>query len=578
MDYINRLTNYDAPDIANIAVGAELYEEALVIFKKHGFNIEAAKVLLEYMHSLERAAELADKVNVPEVWSMLGKAQMKQALVKDAVASYIKADDPSDYIQLIEVTPAADAYAELALFLTMARKKIKEQHIDSTLLYAYAKCANYVALEDFIASPNVAQLQGIGDRCYAEGMYEAAKVLFTSNSNWSRLASCLVHLTEYQAAVDAARKANSARTWKEVNAACVEAAEFRLAQICAMFIIVNPDELESLIAVYEQHGFFDEVIALMESGLNLERAHMGIFTELGILYAKFRPEKLMEHIKLFWSKLNIRKLLSSCEQGHHWEELVFLYTHYDEFDNACSTMMKHPAIAFEHVRFKETIAKVTNTEVYYKAIAFYLEYAPTLLVDMLTVVLVNIDHVRVVLQLRKAKSLALVKDYLLKVQSENIKEVNDALYELYVEDEDHAALAKAIDLFSNFDQIEMAKRCEAHELLQFRRIAAKLYMTNERYAQSIELSKGDQDWTTAIQTTADSGKQELAEELVRFFVHEKNKVSRATDRAHRAAPRRDATACRARDRGDDHLRRAEPVRVWAQRVRSIACVHPPSTP
>ncbi len=37
---------------------------------------------------------------------------------------------------------------------------------------------------------------------------------------------------------------------------------------------------------YQQRGFFDELIALMESGIGLERAHMGIFTELGILYAK----------------------------------------------------------------------------------------------------------------------------------------------------------------------------------------------------------------------------------------------------------------------------------------------------
>ena len=34
MEYINRLDNYDAPDIANIAIGAELYEEAFAIFKK----------------------------------------------------------------------------------------------------------------------------------------------------------------------------------------------------------------------------------------------------------------------------------------------------------------------------------------------------------------------------------------------------------------------------------------------------------------------------------------------------------------------------------------------------------------
>ena len=38
---------------------------------------------------------------------------------------------------------------------------------------------------------------------------------------------------------------------------------------------------------YQQRGYFDELIALMESGIGLERAHMGIFTELGILYAKY---------------------------------------------------------------------------------------------------------------------------------------------------------------------------------------------------------------------------------------------------------------------------------------------------
>jgi len=544
MDYINRLNNYDAPDIANIAVGSELYEEALVIFKKHEHHKEAAKVLIEYIASIERAVDFADKVNDPEVWTMVGKAQLSTGMVKEAIASYVKADDHTEFNAVIDAAPAADAWADLCTFLQMARKKVKEQHIDSTLLYAFAKCENYVALEEFISSPNVAQIQGIGDKCYNEAMYEAAKVLFSSISNWSRLASCLVHLQEYQAAVDAGRKANSAKTWKEVNAACVEAEEFRLAQICAMYIIVNPDELEGLITTYENLGHFEEVMSLMESGLNLERAHMGIFTELGILYAKYRPDKLMEHIKLFWSKLNIRKLLFSCETGHHWEELVFLYNHYDEFDNACTTMIAHPSSAWEHSLFKETIAKVTNSEIFYKSIQFYLEYAPTQLVDMLTVVIQKLDHVRVVGQLRREGQLFLIKEYLLKVQPENIKEVNDALYELYVEDEDHVALAKAIDMFSNFDQIEMAKRCEGHELLQFRRIAAKLYMNNERYSQSVELSKGDQDWYMAIKTTADSGKQELAEQLLHFFVEERNKVGHAL-RTARAAEEARICACAA---------------------------------
>lgn len=42
-------------------------------------------------------------------------------------------------------------------------------------------------------------------------MFEAAKILFNNVSNWARLASTLVNLKEYQAAVDCARKANSTK-------------------------------------------------------------------------------------------------------------------------------------------------------------------------------------------------------------------------------------------------------------------------------------------------------------------------------------------------------------------------------
>ena len=40
---------------------------------------------------------------------------------------------------------------------------------------------------------------------------------------------------------------------------------------------------------YQSRGHFEELITLLESGIGLERAHMGIFTELGVLYAKYRP-------------------------------------------------------------------------------------------------------------------------------------------------------------------------------------------------------------------------------------------------------------------------------------------------
>ena len=57
----------------------------------------------------------------------------------------------------------------------------------------------------------------VADRCFDQLMYHAAKLLYNNVSNFARLAITLVHLGEYQGAVDSARKANSTRTWKEVG-------------------------------------------------------------------------------------------------------------------------------------------------------------------------------------------------------------------------------------------------------------------------------------------------------------------------------------------------------------------------
>lgn len=59
MDYINRLDNYDAPDIANIAINNHLYEEAFAIFRKFDVNTSAIQVLIEQVNNLDRAYEFA---------------------------------------------------------------------------------------------------------------------------------------------------------------------------------------------------------------------------------------------------------------------------------------------------------------------------------------------------------------------------------------------------------------------------------------------------------------------------------------------------------------------------------------
>ena len=148
----------------------------------------------------------------------------------------------------------------------------------------------------------------MADRCFDNKMYEPAKLLYNNVSNFARLAITLVHLGEYQGAVDGARKANSTKTWKEVCFACVDNEEFRLAQMCGLHIVVHADELEELINYYQDRGYFEELIQLLEAALGLERAHMGMFTELAILYSKYKPQKMREHLELFWSRVNIPKV------------------------------------------------------------------------------------------------------------------------------------------------------------------------------------------------------------------------------------------------------------------------------
>lgn len=308
MEYINRLDNYDAPDIANIAINNELYEEAFAIFKKFDVNTSAIQVLIEHVSNLDRAYEFAERCNEPAVWSQLARAQLHQGLVKEAIDSFIKADDPSAYMDVVETAHRTSHWEDLVRYLQMARKKARESYIESELIYAYARTNRLADLEEFISGPNHADIQKIGDRCFDDKMYEPAKLLYNNVSNFARLAITLVHLKEFQGAVDSARKANSTRTWKEVCFACVDSGEFRLAQMCGLHIVVHADELEDLINYYQDRGYFEELINLLEAALGLERAHMGMFTELAILYSKYKPQRMREHLELFWSRVNIPKV------------------------------------------------------------------------------------------------------------------------------------------------------------------------------------------------------------------------------------------------------------------------------
>lgn len=85
MGYIGKLQNYDPSEIANIAIEHGLYEEALTIYKKNEQHALAINVLVEYIVSIDRGLDYANKVNRPEVWSRLAKAQLDGLRIKDSI-------------------------------------------------------------------------------------------------------------------------------------------------------------------------------------------------------------------------------------------------------------------------------------------------------------------------------------------------------------------------------------------------------------------------------------------------------------------------------------------------------------
>jgi clathrin heavy chain len=198
MEYINRLDNYDAPDIANIAISSELYEEAFAIFKKFEVNTSAVEVLISHVKNLDRAYEFAERCNEPGVWSLLANAQLRAGLVKESIDSFIKADDPTSFMEVVQTASETNNWEDLVRYLQMARKKARETYVETELIYAYAKTNRLAELEEFVSGPNHAQILQVGDRCFADKMYEAAKILYNNISNYAKLAITLCLLGDYQ--------------------------------------------------------------------------------------------------------------------------------------------------------------------------------------------------------------------------------------------------------------------------------------------------------------------------------------------------------------------------------------------
>lgn len=259
------------------------------------------------------------------------------------------------------------------------------------------------------------------------------------------------------------------------------------------------------------------MITLLETCLVGEKAHSGIYTSLGCLYAKYKPEKVMDYVRGYFEKFSISKVLRTCERFMLWNEVVYLYNNYKEQDNAIKTMIEHSPSCFKHDLFVQIIQKVNSSDIYYKSIQFYIDEEPRLLNELLRIITNKIDLGRVVKLVKTAGCLPIISEWLQSVQMKNNQTVNDALNNLYLEIGDFQALRKSIAEYDSINAIELASQIQEHDSEDFRRISALIYRRNKKYEKSINISKGDKCYRDAIETAQESKNGKLVEDLLIFF-------------------------------------------------------------
>jgi clathrin heavy chain len=125
-------------------------------------------------------------------------------------------------------------------------------------------------------------------------------------------------------------------------------------------------------------------------------------------------------------------------------------------------MMEHSPSSWRHDLFSQNIIKVANHDLWYRAIIFYLEEEPMLINDMLKLLATKIDVTKAVQVMKRTGQIALIAPFLKSVQSQNISAVNEALNEIYLENEDFEALRNSIKEYDSFESMQLASDLQTH--------------------------------------------------------------------------------------------------------------------
>ncbi|KAH8611956.1 putative Clathrin heavy chain linker Clathrin H link Region in Clathrin and VPS [Trypanosoma vivax] len=520
MEYVSTLENYDAKEVAGNCSSEGMFEAAFTVYDKFEMPVEAARVLMHDMKDIPRGRLYAQRCDMPSVWSVLGEALLAADELREAIDVLIRAKNHSCVDSVIAAAERNNQYGDLIKYLTMVRQEShgEESKIDTILVLTYARTGRLSELEELLKSAHHIQVHTVADKCFNDGLYDSARVLYSISMNFHKLALTLVRLNNLPEAVEAAQKSQARSTWDEVNLACVEAKEMKLANICAIPLALQVETLHDIVVRYEDLGLYDDLLAVLKAAATNTGAHMGIFTEMGVILAKYRPEKLLEHVNMYSKKINAHKLIAVCEQYHHWLVLRVLHVNNEDWLAAAKTMMHHFGDAWDHEVFKEVACHLGASDVVYSSISFYLNTSPQLLQDLLSSLFKTLDPERVLREVKAVASVHLIHQYLETVQNRNAKLINEALNEFYVEEENFTALRHSVENYNNFDSAELTAKLEKMELLEFRKIALFLHRRNKSYAYAMTVAKESKLYQEAIETAAESKDISVVEDLLDFFV------------------------------------------------------------
>ena len=537
MDYIGKLTHFDVNEMAKIALKKKMYEEAISIYQHEtDGDAKAMSVVLDNLKSEDRARELANKSSTKECWKIFGQHLLRKSdddsQLPEALDWLKRAEDWSVIKDAVSLASTTESRNALVNYLYAARSTSTSgdmnfmQTADTELAYTLSKLERFTDLQEILATSHLANLTSAGDRLYDENLFDSARVLYAADHNYARLASTLLQLKCYLEALDSAQKASSTKTWTEVCFKCVDENELRLAQMAAQHLVIVPSELVPCCDYFEKLGYITEVQSLLRTALQSEHTHAGIFTHLAKMYARHNPEMLSEYLRLYHSKISRTEILTICEKLHLFRDVVFLLITCEDYDSALRVVLDHPgsqghwSSSTEDI-FLECCKKTTVLELIYGAVTLCLQEHPELINRLLATVQSRVNPDRIVSVAQRFDSVSVIKDWMLKVQQVNSKGVNQALNELFIEEENYEELKISLTECGNYNPTDMSGKLIKHQLIEMRRVGTWLLSRTGHYQEAVDAALSDKLFKDATDFAAASESPQIVEKLLRYYIDNK---------------------------------------------------------